>query len=241
MSSARYDTDSNLPLLTITGRQVPVVVCRHPQALGYRMRYDAVGGLLRLTIPARAGEEAAITWAYMQAEWIAGQIDRARAMVRLCPGASVPVENIERVILWDRAHPRRPRLLADSIQVGGPEELVGKRLISWLKSHALTVLREETLEIAARAGVQVSSVAVGDPRSRWGSCAPSGAIRYSWRLILAPSYVRCSTIAHEVAHRLHMDHSPAFHRVHARLLGADPAPARAWLRMHGAGLHRFTA
>ena len=37
-------------------------------------------------------------------------------------------------------------------------------------------------------------------------------------------------MAHEVAHRIHMDHSRAFHRLVAELHQADPKPARAWLR-----------
>ena len=106
-----------------------------------------------------------------------------------------------------------------------------------MRGLALDLLARETAEFAARAGVGVSRVAVGDPQRRWGSCASSGVIRYSWRLVLAPRAVREATVAHEVAHRLHMDHSPAFHAAVARLLGDDPMPARAWLRAHGAGLH----
>ena len=36
-------------------------------------------------------------------------------------------------------------------------------------------------------------------------------------------------------------HSPAFHAAHKRIYGADPRPAREWLRAHGAGLHRYRA
>jgi predicted metal-dependent hydrolase len=82
-------------------------------------------------------------------------------------------------------------------------------------------------------------VGVGDTLSRWGSCSSSGAIRYSWRLILAPPEVRRATAAHEVAHRVHMNHSPAFHGLVAELFGADPKPQRDWLRREGAGLHRL--
>jgi predicted metal-dependent hydrolase len=120
---------------------------------------------------------------------------------------------------------------------GGPLEGLSRRIETWLKRRALATLTEETAEFAAKADVTVSRVTVADPKGRWGSCASSGAIRYSWRLICAPSYVRRSTVAHEVAHRLHMDHSPAFHAAYRQLLGADPAPARAWLRRHGATLH----
>ena len=56
---------------------------------------------------------------------------------------------------------------------------------------------------------------------------------------MAPDFVRRATVAHEVAHRLHMDHSPRFHAVVRELLGEDPAPARAWLRREGGALHRI--
>ncbi|WP_294296983.1 M48 family metallopeptidase, partial [uncultured Sphingomonas sp.] len=90
-----------------------------------------------------------------------------------------------------------------------------------------------------KAGVTVSAVGVGDTRSRWGSCASTGAIRYSWRLILAPPAVRRATVAHEVAHRVHMNHSPAFHALVADLYGRDPTPERRWLKTNGAALHWF--
>jgi predicted metal-dependent hydrolase len=99
------------------------------------------------------------------------------------------------------------------------------------------VLVAETRTLADAHGIGVGSVTVGDPRSRWGSCTAAGDIRYSWRLIMAPSTVRHATVAHELAHRVHMDHGGAFHALVAELLGADPAPARAWLRRHGSSLY----
>jgi len=122
---------------------------------------------------------------------------------------------------------------------GGPAEGLDRRVLRWLKGHALDLLSRETAEFAALAGVKVSKVGVGDPVSRWGSCSASGTIRYSWRLVLAPDFVRRATVAHEVAHRVHLNHGRDFHALVATLLGADPAPARAWLRREGAGLHRF--
>ena len=84
----------------------------------------------------------------------------------------------------------------------------------------------------------MTGVAIGDPRGRWGSCASSGAIRYSWRLILAPRFVRRATVAHEVAHRVHMNHGPAFHALVAELWTKAIRRDRArWLRAHGAALH----
>lgn len=225
----------------VDGRDVPVIVRRFAQARGYRMRYDAALGVLRLSMPLRGGEGRALDWARTQAGWVAAQLDASPVAVRLAPGIVLPVEGIERLILWDAGHPRQPVMDGGELRVGGPEGSVGPRLVRWLRARALATLRTETLDVARRHGIAVSAVAIGDPRSRWGSCSASGAIRYSWRLILAPPEVRLATVAHEVAHRLHMDHSAAFHAAHRRLLGADPGEAREWLRRHGAGLHRFTA
>jgi predicted metal-dependent hydrolase len=113
------------------------------------------------------------------------------------------------------------------------------RLLRWLRASAKDILEADTREIAATQSITIASVSVGDPKARWGSCTSSGDIRYSWRLILAPAYVRRATVAHEVAHRIHMDHSRAFHRLAATLYGGDPSPAREWLRRHGARLYWF--
>src|SRR3546814_9346420 len=74
--------------------------------------------------------------------------------------------------------------------------------------------------------------------SDWSSDVCSSDL---WRLICAPIFVRRATVAHEVAHLAHMDHSPAFHARHADIYGGDPVPARQWLREHGAMLHRIGA
>lgn len=227
--------------LLVDGAPLPVLIRRYAQARGYRLRYDAVHRRLLLSMPARGGARAALAWAQTQEAWVRGQMTRIPEAMVLAPGATVPVEGVDRLILWDRAHARTPVLTDAEVRVGGPEEQVGARLLRWLMREALEVLSRETRALAGREALSVASVRVGDPRSRWGSCSSDGAIRYSWRLILAPPHVRLATVAHEVAHLLHMDHSPAFHAAHARLLGADPALARAWLRAHGAALHRIRA
>jgi predicted metal-dependent hydrolase len=143
------------------------------------------------------------------------------------------------VLDWSETYPRKPVRQGDRLRIGGPEAQLGARLIRWLRQEALVLLTQETAEFAQKAGVSITSIGVGDPVSRWGSCAASGAIRYSWRLILAPSFVRRATVAHEVAHRVHMDHSPRFHALVATLLGTDPAPARRWLRANAATIQGF--
>jgi predicted metal-dependent hydrolase len=202
-----------------------------------RLSVDPASGRVRLTIPPRASLKQAMAWANDHRGWIDAQRAKLPQGQPFVPGAVIPIEGQDVVIDWSAERSRTVALIDGRLACGGPLEGLSRRIETWLKRRALSVLTEETAEFAAKAGVSVSRVAVADPKGRWGSCASTGAIRYSWRLICAPSYVRRSTVAHEVAHRLHMDHSPAFHAAYRQLLGTDPAPARAWLRRHGAALH----
>jgi predicted metal-dependent hydrolase len=204
-----------------------------------RLRVDGRTGEVVLTIPKRASRRQALAWAEGHRDWIETQLAKVTPVTPLAPGSEVPLYDRPRLIDWSAARPRTPRLEEDRLLVGGPEEGLEARLLRWLRRHALGILASETAELAAKAGVKVTRVGVGDPLSRWGSCSASGGIRYSWRLILAPDWVRRATVAHEVAHRVHMNHGPDFHRLVERLLGADPKPARLWLRSHGPLLHRI--
>jgi predicted metal-dependent hydrolase len=210
-----------------------------PTARVMRLRVDRRTGSVVLTVPRRASRRKALAWAAEHREWVEAQLASVAPALRLVPGESVPLEGEPHSIEWRPSLPRTPVVQAGRILVGGPAENLEARLLRWLRRQALDRLSADTGEFAAEAGVAVTRIGVGDPLSRWGSCSSSGAIRYSWRLILAPGWVRRATVAHEVAHRVHMDHSPAFHRLVETLLGDDPKRARHWLRLHGPLLHRI--
>jgi predicted metal-dependent hydrolase len=202
-----------------------------------RLSIDPRLGAVRLTLPRRASERAGRAWAEAQREWIECQLAALPVPQTIAPGATLPYRGDQLLVDWSPDYSRVVRRDCDRLRVGGPIEGVARRVVTWLKREALHQLDLETHTVAAKAGVTIGRVSVADPRTRWGSCSARGDIRYAWRLIMAPPFVLSSTVAHEVAHRLHMDHSPAFRAAEAWLYGADPEPARAWLRLHGAGLY----
>ncbi len=220
---------------------LPLVVRVDPRARRLRLKVDSRSRSLLLTVPARMSRRRALAWAAGHRDWAERALAALPADLPIAPGATIPLEGVPHLIDWADGRPRRIAVADGRLHVGGPIEGLRGRVLRWLKARALERLAAETQEYAAKAGVMASRVGVGDPVSRWGSCAASGAIRYSWRLILAPEYVRRATVAHEVAHLVHMNHGPAFHALVADLLGADPRPARVWLRREGAGLHRIGA
>ena len=212
-------------------------IVRHPRARRARLSIDPASGRARLTLPRRAALKQALAWAEDKADWIAEQralLPQPRPFV---PGAVVTVADESLTIVWTPGSRRTVLREGTTLSLSGPPETIARRVEAWLRRTALALLEQETAYYAARAGVRVTQVAVGDAKGRWGSCASSGVIRYSWRLILAPGFVRRATVAHEVAHRVHMNHAPVFHALVAELYGEDPTPARVWLRTHGAALH----
>jgi predicted metal-dependent hydrolase len=204
-----------------------------------RLSVDPRTRSVLLTVPRRVSRRRALAWASEHRAWIERALADIPPPQAFVPGATVPVRGEPCEIDWAPSRPRRISLGRGRLIAGGPIEGLDRRILRWLKAEALALLTRETREIAEQAGARLAAVGVGDPVSRWGSCSAKGAIRYSWRLILAPDFVRRATVAHEVAHLVHLNHGPDFHALVADLLGADPKPARAWLKREGAALHRI--
>jgi predicted metal-dependent hydrolase len=220
------------------GHTRQLTVRRSALARRMRLAVDPRDGAVKLTLPRRAALAPALKWAESQRAWVEQALAKLPAHEVLGPGSVIPFEGEPLHVDWRPGGSRTVKREGDRLIVGGPEEMVKARVLRWLRAEAARRLDAETRAVADRAGVSVGRVRVGDPRSRWGSCSASGDIAYSWRLILMPPAVREATVVHEVAHRLHMHHGPEFHDAVERLLGRAPKPERAWLKAHGAAMHR---
>ncbi|HXG98903.1 MAG TPA: SprT family zinc-dependent metalloprotease [Sphingomicrobium sp.] len=224
--------------LSLPGLPWPVELHAHPRARHLRLRIDEARGLLRLTVPRRVSRRAALDWVGGQSEWVADQLAKLEPAERFEPGAEIPFDGDTIRIEWREDAPRSPRLSDRTLVCGGPPERFPARIDRWLRSEARRRLQEETSRLAEDAGIADGPVSVGDAGTRWGSCSATGAIRYNWRLILAPAAVRGFVVAHEVAHRVHHNHGAAFHALERKLYGGDVAAARLELRRIGARLQR---
>ena len=84
--------------------------------------------------------------------------------------------------------------------------------------------------------VRVRQVEIKHWRQKWGCCSAAGVVSFNWRLMLAPAWVADYVVVHELAHRRHMDHSPAFWQLLHRHF-PQAAAAKQWFRQHQ---HRLT-
>lgn len=234
LSTGRFEA-----LVVHPGLPLPVLVRPHPRARRLKLRLADCGGHLLLTVPARGSRRSALAWAATQRDWVETQIIALMPGEPIDHGGRIPLNGEEVHLEWRVDAPRTPQVAGDLLTCGGPREAFASRIERWLRTQARETLSKETAAVAEQAGVTVRAVSVGDAASRWGSCSASGSIRYNWRLILAPPAVRRFVVAHEVAHRIEMNHGPRFKALEERLFGGDVAAARSELRRIGPRLKRI--
>lgn len=228
--------------LEIAGASVRLRV--NPRARRVSLRLDRARCEVVAVAPSVRLLGEVVAFANTKRDWIAAQIAAVPANAPFMPGQALTLFG-KPVVLGVTAG--RPRRLVDP--TGGPDHVVAPgegeawraAIVRLLKREALAGLTSKTLAYSQALGQPEPTVAVADARSRWGSCKPArrgqrAAIRYSWRIMLAPEAVADYLCAHETAHLVQPNHSAAFWAVVAELNG-DHRPHRAWLRRHGAMLH----
>jgi predicted metal-dependent hydrolase len=231
VASERLEQHPDLP--------APILLSPMRSARRMRLRYDAARHLLKITYPRGLARGKVLSWAAQHRDWVDEQIGRAPEPESFTPGAVIPVEGRETVLVWSEGAGRSPTLEDGSLVVGGPASSFSSRVERFLKRRALETLSRETAVIAARAGTAPAAVSVGDASTRWGSCSSTRRIRYSWRLIMAPPEALRFVVAHEVAHLSELNHGARFKQIERELFGGDVAPARALLRAWGPRLKRI--
>lgn len=243
----------HIDYLDIDGRTVPVTATHNPRARRIIVRVDLAAGSVQVTSPSRRGMLNALQFAQEQREWIAERLERVPPPVPFKEGSVVPFHGREHLIRHVVPRPREaaglgPVWRVRSADTGGLPEIcvkghsafVQRRVTDWLKQQARAELNEKVLAFAAAFDVRPSRVTLRDQTSRWGSCSPSRALSFSWRLIMAPSHVLDYVAVHEVAHLRHMNHGPRFWRLVEEAM-PNYETAKKWLEVHGPGLHRYGA
>ena len=212
---------------------LPVEIRRHPTARRMVLRLAPDGESVRVTIPRWGRVGDALRFAQDRSAWLAQQ--RAQLPQRNAPepGGTLAYRGSPLTIGWDETLPRKVRLDGDTLRLGGPRETLAPRLKRWLQAEARRLLADDLAFYSDCAGLDVPPLALSSARRRWGSCSSSGAMRINWRLVMAPDAVRRSVVAHETAHRVYFDHSPAFHALLGQLYEGDLPAADRWLKTRG--------
>ena len=210
------------------------------------LRVDSARGEVVATAPSARRLTDALRFAESRRDWISAQLLRLPPTQVFAPGLLLEIDGapcrLERAAMRIKAHVvaaadgEPARLIAS-----GEGAAYARAVTRTLKALALERLAARTEAHVRALGHPMPDLSVMDARMRWGSCRQGqrgepARIRYNWRLVLAPPWVLDYVAAHEAAHLMEANHSPAYWALVKRIFG-DHRPARAWLRTHGAALH----
>ncbi len=212
----------------------------NPRARRLSIRIDSRAGEAVLIAPSERKLAEVVAFARTRTDWMRERLAERPAGSPLAPGAVVSLFG-KPVRLVATGGAGAARLTEDAggavIASGGEGEAFARRVENLFKRVARDTLQTRTDVHLRTLGQRPVKMSIADPKSRWGSCSPHNrTIRYSWRVVMAPPAVIDYLAAHEVAHLVHADHSPAYWAVVERLVG-DHRPLRKWLRDHGPALH----
>ena len=209
---------------------------KNARARRMTLRISRIDGSVTLTVPRGVSEREALAFAEEKQNWVRGHLARQETQQVVAPGMTLDVSG--RPMRLVAGSGKRLTVSDDEIALPDSAEKGRKHLQVWLKEQSLAELTRASDHYASLIGKRYAKITLRDTRSRWGSCSSAGALMYSWRLVLAPRSVLSYVAAHEVAHLVEMNHSPAFWQVVHRLYGPHDKE-RAWLRREGPNLHRF--
>ena len=224
---------------------MPVKVRLNPRARRLIVKVHPSTGEIAVVAPSERSVPRALDFARQEEDWIAGRLAKVPQPVTFEPGNTILFKGEPHLIkmtserggVWVDNDGSAPAL-----RVSGRGEHAPRRIEDFLKKQARASVSRKVHAHAEALDVTVGRITIRDASSRWGSCSTSGAMSFSWRLVLAPSFVLNYVAAHEVAHLREMNHSRRFWRLVDQLVGSKEAEqAQIWLRKNGAELHRYMA
>jgi len=139
------------------------------------------------------------------------------------------------------------RLWRGRLEVRVPKGLTGETakpavreaLIVWYQGQAVKKIAERLTVMAGELGVRPKTVAVKNQKSQWGSCSRSGAIRFNWKIMMAPIAILDYIIIHELCHLIYNHHKAPFWKKIESII-PDYRARKDWLRDHSILINSFT-
>lgn len=118
----------------------------------------------------------------------------------------------------------------------GGEQAMRRAYDRFYKARSEAMLLEKTRLFAQRMNVDVKMVRFRKMKRRWGSCSKAGVVTFNTLLLQLPEPMIDYTVVHELAHRIHFNHSADFHNKVSEFI-PDEKALRAAMRYRKAVLY----
>ena len=234
-------------LLEIEGRPVDVRIVENPRTSRLTLRLVPASKTqesLKVTVPPGTPEHEVDRFLHKNRNWAAARLSRLPDVTRIIDGAVIPLRGVPHRILHSGIGRGIVSIGMEEdgpvIRVFGDPRYLPRKVADFLKRQAKQDLTRAVTHYCGALEVKAKSITLRDTTSRWGSCSSSGALNFSWRIVLAPPDVLNYLAAHEVAHLREMNHSDRFWKL-VEDVCPDMKVHKAWLRSHGSKLHAVVA
>lgn len=218
---------------------------RSSRARRIRITVSSHDGIV-VTIPPGVSHARACDFVKSEYDWIERQRSRLPPPAPLTPPPSIELKALGRVLTVqttpESRDPARLHECDDILHLSGDwqsNKTWSLLLRQWLKEQALVILPHALAEQAKRMRLNPARLSIRLQRTRWGSCNRKGNISLNAKLLLLEPTLLNHVLIHELAHLLHLNHSPAFWAVvetadplwrhHRQALRAASASLPRWL------------
>jgi hypothetical protein len=134
---------------------------------------------------------------------------------------------------------KQPLILIDTFQLDRPSKTQAKKVFNaWYRDQARQIIGERASILANLHHLVFKDLHITSARTRWGSCSSSGALNFTWRLVMAPLEVIDYVIIHELAHLKIHNHSSEFWN-YVEQLSPNYRTLRKWLEDNGGRFNLF--
>ena len=228
--------------ISSSGEHIPIVITTRRGARNITLRpKTAPVREISVSKPWISSNSSVLKFIESKRRWIENIFARAPQKQTITPGDTIEI--LGRLVEFRHDATRRTNqfIVRDethaTLVVGGGAEMFESRVRNFVKSEFIKTARE--MVRTAPRELWPTRIVAHDTTSRWGSCSTTGTMSLSWRLAFAPIDVMRYVVMHELAHRRHMNHSPAFWAFVSELYGFGVERAKRWLNQYGGELHKY--
>lgn len=198
------------------------------RTIGFAISQDG----LSVTAPHFVGQGEIEDALRSKSRWILSKLDKwaerpAAQELSFVTGETLPwLGGMRELVVEEKGVRTRTRMTPGRVHISIDPELEGDLRKSTLRNGLARLYKAEGHKLmapkveayAGQLGKRVARTIVREQKSRWGSCAPDGTIRLNWRLMGFPEPLIDYVCAHEAAHLVEANHSPAYWAVVERLM-----------------------
>lgn len=221
--------------IIINNQQFPILIRKNARSKNMVLRYLSKQAAVSLSLPRYVSIRQGLNFAQSKSDWLEKQIAAHPQNIGLHDGAQIVVLS-QRITICHVGGRGTAKQDGDKLLVHGDAAFLERRVREWVIAKARQEIEKHVQHKTALIGLRAKKITLRDTTSSWGSCNHAGHLSFSWRLVFAPPEVLEYVVAHEVAHLMHLNHSPAFWQQVA-VLCPDYKRSYTWLKRHGKELH----